>query len=59
MMMPSFTASFSSEIRVLIDADTIEQAEEIAREMELNHSDLQKKGEHWGTVFYDINEFEE
>lgn len=57
--MPSFTASFSSEIRVLIDADTIEQAEEIAREMELNHSDLQKKGEHWGTVFYDINEFEE
>jgi hypothetical protein len=53
--MPSFTASFSTETRVLIDADSIEQAEEIAREME--QSDLLKKGEHWGTVFYDINEF--
>jgi len=56
--MPSFTASFSTETRVLIDADTIEQAEEIAREMaELSQSEFFKKGEHWGTVFYDINEF--
>jgi hypothetical protein len=56
--MPSFTASFSTETRVLIDADTIEQAEEIAREMaELSQSEFYKKGEHWGTVFYDINEF--
>jgi len=58
--MPSFTASFSTETRVLIDADTIEQAEEIARDMvELSQSEFYKKGEHWGTVFYDINEFEE
>lgn len=55
--MPSFTASFSTETRVLIDADSIEEAEEIARRME--QSDLIEKGEHWGTVFYDINEFEE
>jgi hypothetical protein len=58
--MPSFTASFSTETRVLIDADSIEQAEEIAREMaEMSQSDFHKKGEHWGTMFYDINEFEE
>jgi hypothetical protein len=55
--MPSFTASFSSETRVLIDADSVEKAEEIARN--ISHSDLQKEGTHWGTVFYDINEFEE
>lgn len=55
--MPSFTASFSTETRVLIEADSIEQAEEIAREME--QSDLIKEGEHWGIAFYDINEFEE
>lgn len=55
--MRSFTASFSTETRILIDADSEDQASEIARNM--SQSDLQKNGEHWGTVFYDINEFGE